>query len=346
MSEAAPRIASDPTEMPARDWTRVLAQYRDPIPSRSVLELLVTLIPFLGLWCAALWSLSISVWLTLAITVPTSVFLLRLFLIQHDCGHGAYFRQRPVNDWLGRAIGVLTLTPYDVWKRSHSIHHASTGNLEKRGVGDINTLTIGEYQARGLFGKFTYRAYRHPFILFVVGPFYTFLLENRLPIGFMRAGWRYWISAMGTNLAITAVSGTLIYFVGLSSFLLVFLPTTMLAGAAGIWMFYVQHQFEETYWHENKDWDQPEAALYGSSYYDLPGILPWVTGNIGIHHVHHLYSRIPFYRLPHVIRDHPALADIHRLTLKDSLGCVKLQLWDENRRKLVSFSEARKSVAA
>lgn len=337
-SATAAAMATSP-----RDWTRILAKYREPSQLRSLFELGVTIIPFLLLWFTAWWTYSISYWLTLVFSIPAAAFLVRLFLIQHDCGHGAFFKGRIVNDWVGRAIGVLTLTPYDVWRRAHSIHHASSGNLDKRGVGDIHTLTVREYQALSLFRRLTYRAYRHPITLFVIGPIFVFLLQHRFPIGCWKAGRKYWFSAMGTNAAIAVLAGLLIYFVGLVPFLLIYLPITIMASAAGVWLFYVQHQFAETSWDGDEDWTLHDAALYGSSHYDLPAVLRWMTANIGVHHVHHLYSRIPFYRLTQVLRDYPSLRDIRRLTLWESFSCVKLQLWDENRRKLASFVDARKS---
>jgi len=326
---------------PARDWVRILAQYREPVEWRSVFELVVTFVPFALLWAAAWWALSIGYWLAFAISVPAAAFLVRLFMIQHDCGHGAFFKDRIVNNWVGRALGILTLTPYDVWRRGHAIHHASSGNLDKRGVGDIHTKTVREYQALSLRDRLIYRLYRHPIALFVVFPTYVFLLQNRLPVGFMADGWKYWASAMGTNAATAVLVGVLIYFIGLVPFLLIYLPVSLMAAAAGIWLFYVQHQFQDTYWDREKDWKLHDAALYGSSHYCLPGVLAWLTGNIGVHHVHHLNCRIPFYRLQHVLRDHPALADVRRLGLLESFACVRLQLWDENRRRLVSYREAR-----
>ena len=324
----------------ARDWTQILARYREPVEWRSVFELAVTFVPFALLWAAAVWALAVSIWLTLAFSILSAAFLVRLFLIQHDCGHGALFRKKAVNDWVGRVLGIFTLTPYDVWRRGHAIHHASSGNLDRRGVGDIHTKTVREYRALPLRNRIVYRLYRHPIALFVVFPTYVFLFQNRLPIGFMGDGWKYWASAMGTNAAIAVLVGVLIYFMGWAPFLIIYLPISIMAAAIGIWLFYVQHQFEETYWDREEDWKRHDAALYGSSHYSLPGVLPWLTANIGVHHVHHLYSRIPFYRLQQVLRDYPALADVRRLTLRDSFACVKLQLWDEDRRKLVTYAEA------
>ena len=325
-----------------KDWVRVLAAYRDPDPLRSTYELLVSVIPFLGLWAVAWWALTISGWLALAIAVLNAGFLVRLFMIQHDCGHGGYFRNRRIADWAGRAIGVLTLTPYDVWRSTHAIHHSSAGNLDQRGIGDIHTMTVREYRALSPLGRFGYRLYRNPIVLFVIGPIYIFLLQNRLPIGLMRSGAKYWVSAMGTNVALAAIIAGILYFGGVKVLALIFLPTVVVAASAGVWLFFVQHQFEETHWDSGEEWQLHEAALHGSSHYDLPPILRWFTGNIGIHHVHHLYSRIPFYRLPEVLRDHSALATAHRMTLRESLSCARLHLWDEEGRRLLSFAAARK----
>ena len=341
-------IASPPeaTTRPARDWMTTLAKYREPIYARSLFEIAVTVIPFIGFCVAAWWALSISYVLTLLITIPAGFFLVRLFLIQHDCGHGAFFASRAANDWLGRILGVFTLTPYLVWKRAHAIHHSASGNLDKRGHGDLYILTVTEFSELSGKDKFLYRLYRHPLVLFVLGPAYQFLLQHRVPFGFMREGWRYWMSAMGTNLGILALAFGLIQLIGVGPFLMLYLPISLIAAAIGVWLFYIQHQFEHTYWDEDTNWELHEAALYGSSHYDLPQPLRWLTANIGIHHVHHLYARIPFYRLSHVLRDFPELADIHRMTLKDSLACIKLQLWDENRRRLVSYAEMKRNMSA
>jgi omega-6 fatty acid desaturase (delta-12 desaturase) len=278
-------------------------------------------------------------WIGLALAVPAAGFLLRLFMIQHDCGHGSFFRRRLMNDWTGRVIGVLTLTPYDYWRRSHALHHASSGNLDRRGIGDIDTLTVGEFQARSPWRQLLYRLYRHPLVMFGVGPAYLFLLRHRLPIGLMRGGWRPWSSVMGTNAAIAILVAAIVWLGGVGPFLLVQLPITLLAASIGVWLFYVQHQFEDTHWDRGDQWSFHEAALHGSSHYDLPIVLRWFTANIGVHHVHHLSSRIPYYRLPEVLRDRPELRNVGRLTLVQSLKSVPLVLWDEEQRRLVSFHE-------
>ncbi len=329
----------------ASDWTRSLMKYRQPIPSRSIFELAVTLAPFVGIWAVAWWMLSISTVLAVALALANSAFLLRLFMIQHDCGHGSLFRDRRLCDWIGRGIGVLTLTPYDVWRKTHAIHHATTGNLDRRGIGDLPTLTVREYQEKGWVGRALYRLVRNPVFLFGVVPFYTFFLQNRLPVHLMRSGWRYWLSAMATNAAIGLTLTLIVWLGGWDVLLFVFLPTMLLAAMAGMWFFYVQHQFEETSWEHDEDWNIQEAALHGSSHYALPGVLRWITGNIGVHHVHHLASRIPFYRLPEVIEDHDLLAQSKRITFWQSFRCARLHLWDEQRGRLLSFAEARASAA-
>lgn len=325
----------------ARRWVPILAAYREPSGQRSLFELAVTLIPFVGLWVLAWWLLSISVWLAAGLAVLNGGFLVRLFAIQHDCGHGSFFQDRWANDAVGRGLGMLTLTPYDVWRRTHSIHHSSSGNLDRRDIGDIDTLTVREYRERSALGRLVYRLYRNPLVLFGLGPSYIFLLKNRLPFGLMRSGRRYWASAMGTNAALAVAVTTLAYLGGWMTVVFIYLPTTLIAASIGMWLFYVQHQFEETHWEGSEDWQLHAAALHGSSHYVLPLVLRWLTANIGVHHVHHLYSRIPFYRLPEVLRDHPALDEAQRLTLRQSFSCVRFHLWDEETRRLVSFAQAR-----
>ncbi len=322
-----------------RSWSGILARYREPGAARSSFEIAITAFPLVILWIAMWGSLSLSPWLSLLLSVPTAGFLVRLFMIQHDCSHGSFFGRRSVNDWVGRVIGVVTLTPHDLWRRTHAIHHAGMGNLAQRGIGDVKTLTVREYLKLPWWRRLHYRVYRHPIVLFGIGPAYLFLLQHRLPVGLMRKGWEPWISTIATNLGILAVAGVLMWLLGVVPFLMVQIPIAVLAASAGVWLFYVQHQFEDTYWAPGEEWKHPDACLHGSSHYDLPPVLRWLTANIGVHHVHHLNSRIPFYRLPEVLRDHPELARIGRLTLWQSFGCVRLTLWDERRRRLVSFRE-------
>ena len=335
------------TALPHRDhdpetaWLRIISGYRQPALGRSLYELFVTLIPFVLFWAAAAVALHYGYWIGLLLVIPTAGFLLRLFMLQHDCGHGSFFGKRRLDDWTGRALGVLTLTPYDYWRRAHNEHHASAGNLDERGVGDITTLTVSEYRDRTPRGQLAYRLYRHPLVMFGIGPAFLFLIKQRLPFGMMRSGALPWISTTATNIAITLVAMVLIWTIGVIPFLLIHLPVVLIAGSAGVWLFYIQHQFEDTHWSRPPDWTFSYAAMHGASHYDLPGPLRWITGNIGMHHLHHLSSRIPFYRLPEVLRDHPELADVGRISLRDSLACVKLILWDENTRRLISLGEAK-----
>jgi acyl-lipid omega-6 desaturase (Delta-12 desaturase) len=323
----------------ACDWIPILFRYRDPSLTRGLVELCITLVPFVSLWLLMWVSLSLGYWVGLLLAVPAAAFLVRLFMVQHDCGHGSFFRHRGLNDWLGRAISVLTLTPYDYWRRAHAMHHATSGNLAQRGFGDIDTLTVREYLARSSWQQLCYRLYRHPAVMFGIGPLYLFVIQHRYPAGMMRSGWQPWVSTIATNLAVTLMAGTFIWLVGLKTFLLIEIPIVALAASAGVWLFYVQHQFEETFWASGDAWNVHEAALHGSSHYDLPPLLQWFTANIGVHHVHHLCSRIPFYRLQRVLEIHPELASVGRLTLADSLHCVRLVLWDDLNRRLISFDE-------
>ncbi|WP_137128976.1 fatty acid desaturase [Rhizobium sp. FY34] len=332
--------ASSPAPEDVGAWLKLLSRYRKPLMDRSILELAVTVVPLFLFWAGAYVSVAFGFWWGVLLALPASAFLLRLFMIQHDCGHGSFFGRRRLDDWTGRIIGVLTLTPYDYWQRAHAIHHASAGNLDERGIGDISTLTVAEYQALSPFGRLNYRLYRHPLVMFGIGPAWVFLIKQRLPFGLMNKGAMPWVSTMATNAAIALLFGLLIWAVGLYGFLAVHLPVVLLAAAAGIWLFYVQHQFEETHWSEADEWNFPEAALHGASHYDLPPVLRWMTANIGIHHVHHLASRIPYYRLPEVLRDYPQLGNLGRITVRESIACVKLVLWDENAKRLVSFRDA------
>jgi acyl-lipid omega-6 desaturase (Delta-12 desaturase) len=318
----------------------ILNGYGEPNHVRSTAELAITILPLVALWTAAWLTFRLDQsWASLLIAVPAAGFLVRLFMIQHDCGHGAFFSDRRANDWTGRVIGVITLTPYDLWRRTHAVHHATSGHLGRRGIGDVDTLTVREYHERSRWGRLKYRIYRHPLVMFGVAPAYLFFLQQRLPIGLMRAGWQPWLSAMATNSAIALVVAALVWLVGIKAFLFVHPPIMLLAATVGVWLFYVQHQFEHTTWDRDGAWNVHHAALYGSSHYELPALLNWFTANIGLHHVHHLCSRIPYYRLTHVLRDHPELRNVSRLTLRQSFGCVRLALWDETRRRLVSFRD-------
>ena len=334
-----------PDTLDPRQLARELKQFYQPSALRSWMELVITLVPFLAIFTATLFAVEAGYWLALALLPLSGLLLLRLFIIQHDCGHGAFFGKRGGNDWVGRALGVLTLTPYDCWRRSHALHHAATGNLDARGFGDVDTLTVREFRERGFWARFGYRVYRHPMVLLGFGPAYLFLLRHRLPIGLMKAGMTYWISAMATNGVIALILAGLIWAFGFATVAIVFFPTLLLAAGMGVWLFYIQHQFEDAHWDTKDNWSFHDAALMGSSYLHLPAPLRWFTGNIGIHHVHHLASRIPFYRLPEVLRAYPALSQLNRFTTRQTFKPLLLALWDEETRRMVTFKEAKRLTA-
>lgn len=329
----------------ARDWVQLLARYRDPSTIRSAWELGITLFCYGTLWAIALVALQFHWAWAVIPAMLNGGFIVRLFAIQHDCGHGAFFPNRTWNDWVGRIIGVLTLTPYDVWRKQHAIHHSASGNLDRRGIGDVLTLTVAEYRARTTWGQFTYRLYRHPIVMFGLGPAWLFVCNNRVPVGLMTAGWRYWVSAMVTNAALFVWLGLLYLIGGWGAIFAIWLPTVVTGATIGVWLFYVQHQFEDTHWETEPHWDVHHAALHGSSHYVLPRPLQWMTANLGMHHVHHLYSRLPFYRLPEVLRDFPPLAAAQRMTIRQSLINVRLHLWDEQGRRLLTWAQARALAA-
>lgn len=324
----------------AKEWAQIISNYRKPSHTRSVFEIAVTAIPLIALWSLAVYSYYTSWFLSLIFIIPAGLFLVRLFAIQHDCGHGTMFRYKAVNDWVGRVLGVFTFTPYEMWRKEHAAHHSYSGNLSKRGYGDITTLTLEEYQQLPLKGKLYYRFYRNPLVLFLIGPTFLFVFRQRLPFG-RWADVQSWISALTTNIFIAAMVVLLLYTIGTGAFLLVHMPIVILAATVGVWLFYVQHQFEGTRWDRDENWNPQHAALYGSSHYDLPFFLRWATANIGAHHIHHLHSKIPYYRLPTIMNDYPQLKTMGRITLLDSLKCANLHLWDEANQKLISFRERR-----
>jgi omega-6 fatty acid desaturase (delta-12 desaturase) len=291
------------------------------------------------LWSLALLSLEFAYPLTLIVAIPSAIILVRLFIIQHDCGHGSFFRSRLANDVIGSILGVLTLTPHAYWRRLHAIHHGSSGNLDMRGLGDIETLTVREYLDLGRFQRARYRVFRNPVVVLVVAPAYQFFIHHRLPANLPLEWRREWGSVLTTNIVLGIILGCAWWTIGIDRFLLVHLPITWLAGSIGIWLFYVQHQFEHTYWASGDQWSFESASVEGSSYLDLPVLLHWCTGNIGIHHIHHLCPRIPNYRLRSSTDAHPALMNATRLKLGDTLKCLCLKLWDEDQKRLVGFRD-------
>ncbi len=313
---------------------------------RSIFQLVTTLLLFTATCILMFFSLSISYWITLALTLPAAGFMTRLFIFQHDCGHGSFFNSKAANTWVGRFLGVLTFTPYDYWRRAHNMHHATSGDLNRRSVGGIDTITKAEYEALSKKKQFFYRLYRNPAILLLIGTPYHVIIAQRfaqeqrtpfhdgyqsLPPSSIRK------SINSTNIALIIFYGALSYMIGFGALMAIYLPTLILTTWLGGWLFYIQHQFEETYWEDNKDWDKQESALMGSSYYALPKIIQWFTGNIGLHHIHHLCSQIPNYKLQECMDARPELARINRLGFIDSIKCIKLKLWDEEKNKLVGF---------
>jgi acyl-lipid omega-6 desaturase (Delta-12 desaturase) len=335
--------ATDTPPLAGMSWSARLARWRRPDLKRSVWQLASTAVYFVVGWTLTYFSLRVSYWLTLALAVPTAFMLVRLFIIQHDCGHGSFFRSSKFADLVGTVIGVFTLTPYHYWKRAHAIHHATSGNLDHRGFGDIDTLTVEEYRTLSRWGRFKYRVYRHPAILFGVGPVYLFVVEYRIPTIAPRGWSRERRSILINNVGLVAVVAIMFWLIGAWALLAVHVPVLIISCTAGVWLFYVQHQFDRTYWERDGRWTYETAALEGSSYYKLPKLLQWLTGNIGIHHVHHLHAGIPNYFLPKVLDSFPELQRVSKLTLWQSFKCVPLALWDEQLRKLVPFRALRGS---
>ncbi len=320
--------------------------YKGADTSRSLFQLCSTLILFIALSALMYASLEISYALTLLLAIPTAGLLTRIFIIQHDCGHGSFFNTKSSNTWTGRILSVLTFTPYDAWRRSHNIHHACSGNLDQRGLGAIDTITVAEYNAMSKRSKFAYRFYRHPLFLLLIGTPLSIIILQRLP--FDQKVYFYdafkelkmkdvWKSVMMSNAGLLAFYGTIAFFIGFGALAMVFLPVLILASWIGGWLFYVQHQFEEGLWVEGANWNMQEAALLGSSYYELPKILQWFTGNIGLHHIHHLCSAIPNYKLQECMNARSELENINRMTLRESLACLHLRLWCEDTKKMIAL---------
>ncbi len=324
---------------PKNDLRALCAHYAKPHLGRALWQLINTLPLFIALWCLMAFSIlqNWSYWWTLLLALPAAGLYVRMFIFQHDCGHGSYFKNAALNDRVGAALGVVTLFPYGYWKKTHAVHHGTSGNLDRRGFGDVVTLTVEEYKSKNWFGRLSYRVYRHPLILMGVGPAYQFVLKHRLPFDMPLSWKREWASVWLNNLVLLIFGGLLAWFVGWQTVLLVHIPIVLLAGALGVWLFYVQHTFESAYWVNHDDWDSNQAAIDGSSFYDLPKILHWFTGNIGYHHIHHLASRIPNYNLPAAFKSSPLLQQAPRLTLWSSIRCANLKLWDEKLKRMVGF---------
>ncbi|WP_028609333.1 fatty acid desaturase [Paenibacillus harenae] len=323
------------TEPKHAQLKKTVAPFEKSDLKSSIRQLINTLAPLVLLWCAAYYSLSVSYWLTLAIGIVTSGFVIRTFIIFHDCCHGSFFNNKKANDIVGTITGVLTLVPYQQWKNSHAIHHATSSNLDKRGVGDLWILTVEEYAAASFFRRMAYRMYRHPLVMFGLGPIGVFMIQYR----FNRKGARRKEKRNThlTNFLIVALYALLCWAIGWQAFIMVQGPIFFVSGLLGIWLFYVQHQFEDSYFENEDEWSYVKAAVDGSSYYKLPKVLQWITGNIGFHHVHHLSPKVPNYFLEQAHNATPPLHKATTINIKESLESLQFRLWDEQNKKFVSF---------
>lgn len=318
-----------------KDWQKIVAKYQNPKRTKSIKQLLNTLIPYIFLWYAMIKALSVSFWLMLPLSIIAAGLLVRIFIIFHDCGHGSFFKSQKANNFWGFITGVITFTPYQYWRHEHAVHHSHAGNLDKRGWGDVWTMTVEEYLKSSLWTKIKYRFARNPVCLFIIGPTILFILVHRIPSGESQSRGRK--SVHLTNLGILIMGALLSLFIGFKEYLLIQLPIIMMGASAGVWLFYVQHQFEGVYWERSAKWDYVTEALKGSSYLKLPRILQWFTGNIGFHHIHHLSPRIPNYFLEKCYKEHPMFQQIKPITLLTSLKSLTFRLWDEQNNRLVSF---------
>ena len=330
-------MTSRPAQPP---WRAALAPFATPSLARGLFAVATSAVPYLALTGAIYLTLGVSLALTGALTLIAAGFLVRVFVVFHDCAHGSLLPSRRANTVIGTAMGVLVLSPFVRWRHDHAVHHATAGDLDRRGVGDIVTLTIDEYTARQWRGRLGYRLLRNPVVMFGVGPLIAMVIGPRIVARGARPRMRN--SVLATDAAIIVVVGCLCWLIGWGNFLLGWAPAAMLAGSVGIWLFYVQHQFEDTYWQRRGEWTYADAALRGSSYLKLPAVLRFFTGNIGLHHVHHLNARIPHYFLKQAHESSPLFATVPTLTLWDGLRAVRLKLWDEHSGRLVTFAQARR----
>lgn len=330
--------------LPTRhSWKEIVARYQRPAFWRGAWQVLNSVVPYLALWFLMYRCLAISFWLALPLAILAGGFLVRIFIIFHDCTHGSFFKSQQANAFLGIATGVLCFTPFYRWRWEHALHHASSGDLDRRGSGDIWTMTVQEYLAASRWKRFAYRLARNPFILFVVAPLFVFLVMERFLKG--KEGKREKLSVYSTNLALVLMVLTMGWIIGWKAYLLLQLTVFAVAGSAGVWLFYVQHQFEGAYWERGGEWDYEKAALQGSSYYKLPRLLQWFSGNIGFHHVHHLSPRIPNYRLEECHRSEPFFQTVKPVTLISSFKCINLRLWDERTQRLVGYPSSSRRDA-
>jgi omega-6 fatty acid desaturase (delta-12 desaturase) len=334
-SNSNPRAEASDTAV----WRAIVAKYSNPSTPRAAWQIINTIVPYGFLWYLMYICMPISWWLVIPLAILAGLFVVRVFIIFHDCGHGSFFKSRTANDVTGFIAGLLTLTPYYHWRWEHNIHHSTSGDLDRRNVGDIWTMTVQEYLESSRWKRFSYRLARNPFILFVIAPLFLFLVYQRIPSP--KANPRERNSVHWMNLCILLMALGLIYAFGLKAYLIIQLTVTAVAGSIGVWMFYVQHQFEDVYWERGEHWDFTQAALQGSSFYKLPKILQWFSGNIGFHHIHHLSPRIPNYHLEKCHESDPLFQKVKPITLFSSLKSLSYRLWDEQKKKLVSFRQIR-----
>ena len=320
-------------------WRATVAKYEVPHLGRGILQIATTFLPYMAIWYLMYLSLSVSYWLTLALSIPASGFLIRSFIIGHDCGHGSFFKSRKANEIVGVIAELLLFIPYHHWTRDHAKHHANAGNLDHRGVGDIWTLTIKEYVELPFWKRMEYRFYRNPWLMFTVGAFYAIVIGQRWTRSW--ASKREALSVHWTNLMLLGVVIGMSLLIGLKAYLMIQIPIFFIGSAVGVWLFYVQHQFEGVYWDRDDNWDYVTVAMEGSSFYALPRVLHWFTGNIGYHHIHHLSPRIPNYNLARCHRENEIYQNVKRVTLLNSLKSLSYRLWDEERRILVGFDAVK-----
>jgi omega-6 fatty acid desaturase (delta-12 desaturase) len=317
------------------DWKNIIAEYQNASTGRAVWQIVNTLVPYVLLWCIMYFTVSVSWWLTLPLALLSGGFLIRLFIIFHDCGHGSFFKSKRANNIWGFVSGLLTFTPFHHWRWEHAIHHATSGDLDRRGTGDIPTMTVQEYLQSSRGKRLAYRMTRNPFVLFVLAPLYMFLVRNRWAKA--DANRRERLSVYWMNFAILVMAAGMTAIFGLKAYVLIQFTALLVAGGTGFWLFYVQHQFEGVYWERRENWDHTAAALEGSSFYKLPRVLQWFSGNIGFHHIHHLSSRIPNYNLEKCHRANPCFQTVKTVSLFASFKSLTFRLWDEQRRMLVGF---------
>lgn len=322
-----------------RQLKKKVAPFAKANSKSSIKQLLNTLIPFFLVWFLAYKSLNISILLTLALTIVAAGFVIRIFIIFHDCTHYSFFKSNKANRIVGTITGIITLFAYEKWKRNHAIHHATSSNLDKRGIGDVWIMTVDEYIEASFWGRLVYRIYRNPIVMFGFGPLYLFLISNR----FNRKGakMKERLNTYFINVSIVVIYSLLIWFIGWQAFLIIQVPILFISGSLGIWLFYVQHQFEDSYFEADDEWSFVKAAVDGSSYYKLPKILQWITGNIGYHHVHHLSPRVPNYHLEAAHDSTPPLQHATTITLSSSLKAIRFRLYDEKAKDFVSFKKIK-----